>query len=143
MATVNPLMNFDGNCEEAFNFYRSVFGGEFAMMMRFKDGPPEMKVAEEYAEKVMHVALQTGAGSVLMGSDFVPGFGPPFSRGNASWIVLGPDSEEDARRLFDDLSAGGSVMFPLEKAFWGGWFGMFTDKFGVQWMVNFDENRKG
>ena len=141
MATINPYLNFSGNCEEAFNFYKSVFGGEFLMIMRFKDIPAEYQMAESEGQKIMHVSLPIGQDTILMGSDRPAAMGPTTS-GNNFYISINPASEEEATRLFKGLSAGGQVTMPLEKAFWGAYFGMFTDKFGIQWMVNYDYNQQ-
>ena len=118
MAAVNPYVNFSGNCEEAFNFYRSVFGGEFLTKMRFNDVPAEYQMAESEGEKIMHVALPIGQGTILMGSDRPAAMGPT-TAGNNFYIAINPASEEEATRLFKGLSAGGQVTMPLEKAFWG------------------------
>jgi PhnB protein len=141
MPTINPYLNFDGNCEEAFNFYKSVFGGEFPVVMRFKDGPPEMGAPAEYADKVLHVALPIGKGNILMGSDCVPGFGPTLKVGNNFSVSVSADSDDEAKRVFDSVSAGGNVVMPLGQAFWGALFGMAVDKFGVQWMISHDKNQ--
>lgn len=141
MTTINPYINYNGNCEEAFEFYRSVFGGEFmGGWMRWGEvdgGPP---VPDSAKSKIMHIALPIGDGSVLMGSDVVEGFGPPFQEGNNYSIALGPNSEEEADRLYSGLSAGGQATMPMADAFWGGYFGMFTDKFGVNWLINYDKD---
>ncbi len=135
MATLNPYLNFDGNCEEAFEFYRSVFGGEFLGVMRFKDGPSAEALPESEAEKVMHVALPIGECTILMGSDRPAAMGPVVT-GNNCHISITVNGEDEATRLFNGLSAGGQVTMPLQQAFWGSLFGMFTDKFGVHWMVS-------
>ncbi|HEY8968968.1 MAG TPA: VOC family protein [Puia sp.] len=137
MPAVNPYLHFSGNCEEVFNFYKSVFGGEFLTFMRFKDSPPEYRGPEAEWEWVMHVALPVGDKTVLMGSD-TPSHMGQLTVGNNFTVALHPGSEEEARRLFDGLSAGGKVTMPLMQQFWGSWFGMFDDKFGVGWMVNYD-----
>ncbi len=137
MAAINPYLNFGGNCEEAFNFYKSVFGGDFLMVMRFKDVPAEYQMAESEAEKIMHVSLPIGSGTILMGSDRPASMGPT-TLGNSYFISINAASEEEAAKLFNGLSAGGQVTLPLDKAFWGAYFGMCTDKFGIQWMVNYD-----
>ena len=139
MPTVNTYLNFNGNTEEAFNFYRSVFGGEFVMMQRLKDTPDADKLSARDKEKIMHVALPIG-GNVLMGTDVLESM-PQVKFGTNSSIAITPDSEEQAHKLFDGLSTGGNVAMPLEKMFWGALFGMFTDKYGIQWMVNYDYNR--
>ena len=136
MATLNTYLNFNGNTEEAFNFYKSVFGGEFAFMQRMKDTPEVGKVSEADKDKIMHVSLPIG-GNMLMGTDVLESM-PPTKFGTNSSISISPESEEEAKKLFDGLSAGGQVGMPLEKMFWGALFGFFTDKFGVQWMVNYE-----
>lgn len=141
MAALNPYLNFNGNTEEAFNFYRSVFGGGFDTVMRFKDVPSESAMPEELANKIMHISLPIGNGSVLMGSD-IPGHFPKAVMGTNAYISITAASEEEARKLFDGLSDGGNVMMPLDKSFWGALFGMFSDQFGVQWMVSYDYNQK-
>ena len=139
MATINPYLSFSDNCEEVFEFYRSVFGGDFLTVMRFKDMPsPSMDESE--AEKIMHVALPIGHGTTLMGSDTPAAVGSVITGNNFS-ISIGTDSQEEATRLFNKLSAGGQTTMPLDKAPWGAYFGMLTDKFGIQWMVSYDNNQ--
>jgi PhnB protein len=138
MATVNTYLTFSNNCEEAFNFYKSVFGGEFAHIGRFKDMPSEQPIPESEGNKIMHVSLPIG-NTVLMGSDSFSAQSQPVIGNNFS-IAINAESQEEAQKLFDGLSAGGKVTMPLNKTFWGAYFGMFTDKFGINWMVNFDEN---
>lgn len=142
MAAVNPYLTFKDNCEEAFNFYKSVFGTEFITFSRFKDMPPSETSPTPDLNGVMHVSLPIGEGTVIMGSDAPEGFGPPFNVGNNFAISINTDSEEEATNLFNGLSAGGQVTMPLGKTFWGAFFGMFTDKFGIQWMVNYDYGQK-
>jgi len=136
MATVNTYLNFNGNTEEAFNFYKSVFGGEFAVVQRYKDSPgcEGMPIGDQ--EKLMHIALPIG-GNVLMGTDITDPM-PASTFGTGISLSVDAESEEEAKRLFDSLSAGGKVTMALEKTFWGALFGMATDKFGIQWMVNYD-----
>jgi PhnB protein len=135
MITVNPYLNFDGNTEEAFNFYKSVFGGEFQSFMKLGE-VPGFQVPPEEANLVMHVTLPIGkSGSVLMGSDRQKVHGPG-KIGDNYFIAVHPDTEEEAKRIFDGLSAGGKVTMPMEKTFWSALFGMCIDKFGTQWMVN-------
>lgn len=141
MTTLNPYLNFNDNCEEAFNFYRSVFGGEFLGIMRFKDVPAEHQMAESEGEKVMHIALPIGQGTVLMGSDIPAGMRSVSIGDNVS-IAITTESEAEADRLFHGLSAGGQVTMPMAKVFWGDYFGMCTDKFGVQWMVSYAYNQQ-
>lgn len=139
MATINPYLNFNGQTEEAFNFYRSIFGGEFTVFQRFSDVPAgeNNPVNEDEANLIMHVALPIGTETVLMGSD-VPAHFPAVVMGTNFSISVKPDSEEQTTRIFNAISAGGKVTMPLEKMFWGAYFGMCTDKFGIQWMVNYE-----
>lgn len=139
MAAVNTYLNFNGNTEEAFNFYKSVFGGEFKTLQRFKDTPDADKMPASEQEKIMHVALPIGE-NVLMATD-VPQTMPQVTFGTNSSICINAASEDEARKLFNGLSAGGQIMMPLEKMFWGALFGAFTDKFGVQWMMNYEYNQ--
>lgn len=134
---INPYLNFQGNTEEAFNFYRSVFGGDFAMLMRFKDIPGNDQIPAEAAEGIMHVALPVGDG-VMMATDALESMGQTLNFGNNISLSLSVDSKADADRIFSGLSAGGTIGMPLADQFWGAYYGMCTDKFGVQWMVNYD-----
>ncbi len=137
MAQLNVYLNYNGNCEEAFNHYKSVFGVEFAMFSRFSDMPSGNEpIPASHANKVLHVALQVG-NTTLMGSDCPPSF-PNGIQGNLFNVSINADSKEEATRLFNGLSEGGRISMPLEDTFWGAYFGMFADKFGVQWMVNYD-----
>jgi len=140
MATINPYLNFKGNTEEAFNFYKSVFGGEFITLLRFKDAPEADKIPASDREKIMHVSLPIGKGNVLMATDACESMGYTLTIGNNFYISINAESEEEATNFFNGLSAGGKVTMPLHKAFWGAYFGMFTDKFGIQWMVSYDYN---
>ncbi len=140
MATINTYLNFNGNTEEAFNFYKSVFGGEFKMLQRLKDTPEADKIPANEREKIMHVALPIGS-NFLMGTDVLETM-PQITFGTNSSISIDADSFEEGNKLFDGLSLGGTVMMPFEKMFWGAYFGMFTDKFGVQWMMSYDESKK-
>jgi PhnB protein len=142
MASVNPYLTFNGNCEEAFNFYKSVLGGEFPYIGRFKDMPSETPIPDSQKEKIMHVSLPVGNGTFLFGSDTSPEFGGASHPGDNFSISINADSEEEATKLFNGLSAGGKVTMPLDKTFWGAFFGMFTDKFGINWMVNYDYNQQ-
>lgn len=145
MATLNPYLNFNGNTEEAFNFYRSVFGTEFAALQRFRDTPEPIcsQVSPADAGKIMHVALPIGKGNVLMGTDALESMGQSVRTGDNFSLSLSADSHEEAERLFQALSDGGRVVMPLDKAFWGALFGLLTDRFGVQWMVVYDEKYAG
>ena len=137
MKSINPYINFDGNCEEAFLFYQSIFGGEFPYIGRFSEMPAdgEFKVPESAANKIMHVSLPIG-NSVLMGCDSCEGFGPPLQVGNNFSVSANADSDEEVDRVFNALAEGGSVNMPPNKTFWGSYFGMLTDKFGINWMVS-------
>ncbi len=142
MTTVNVYLNFDGQCEEAFSFYKSVFGGEFSYIGRFNEMPQDEnnKLSESDGNKIMHVSLPISAETNLFGSDTVGAWSPKLVQGNNYSISINASSKEEADRLFNGLSAGGQVTMPLENTFWGAYFGMFVDKFGINWMVNFDEN---
>jgi len=137
MATLNPYFNFNGNAEEVFDFYKSVFGGEYQMVMRYKDAPPEHQMGETDGEKIMHMALPIGQQSILMGSDWPAAYGKPIEGTNVS-LSISADSKEEADKLFNGLSAGGQVTMPIENTFWGSYFGMLKDKFGFNWMVGYD-----
>ena len=132
---LNTYLTFDGNCREAFEFYRSVFGGEFAEFQTFGDGPPDMPLSEEEKSRVMHVALPFGS-SILMGSDSSR-FGPPLAVGNNFALSIEVVSREQCDERFAKLSEGGSVIMPLQEMFWGDYFGQCADRFGINWMVSY------
>ncbi|KAF2518437.1 VOC family protein [Flavobacterium salilacus subsp. salilacus] len=140
MAQINPYITFKGNCEEAFNFYKSVFGGEFPYIGHYKDTPssPEYQIPEAEQDKIMHVSLPISKETLLMGSDVMNSYSHMTTVGNTISISINVDSEEEAHRLFNGLSEGGRVTMPLEKTFWAPLFGMFTDKFGISWMLNYE-----
>ncbi|MGI8735234.1 MAG: VOC family protein [Pyrinomonadaceae bacterium] len=142
MAAINPYLNFNGNTEEAFNFYKSVFGGEFLAVMRFKDNAECGQMSESDKERIMHIALPIGNGNALMATDSLESMGQKLTVGNNFYICISPESKEEAERLFNGLSSGGKIEMPLQDMFWGAYYGSFTDKFGVQWMVNYDKNRQ-
>ncbi|MEO6330344.1 MAG: VOC family protein [Ginsengibacter sp.] len=141
MATLNPYLNFNGNTEEAFNFYKSVFGGEFAMLQRFKDVPQAGDTPEGEKEKIMHIALPVGKVNMLMGTDTPESMGQ-LTFGNNLSLSLSTESEEETNKIFNALAAGGNITMPLDKMFWGAYFGMLTDKFGIHWMVNYDYDQQ-
>lgn len=143
MATTNTYLNFNGNCEEAFNFYKSVFGGEFSYLGRFDEMPDseESQVSQADKKKIMHVSLPIGS-SILMGSDRGGEWASSFVLGNNFSISITADSKEEANKLFNDLALGGQITMPLENTFWGDYFGMLTDKFGVNWMVSFNDQQQ-
>jgi PhnB protein len=132
---MNPYLNFDGNAEEAFNFYRSVFGGDFATVMRFKDNPQCGDISEDDKQRIMHIALPIEGGGMLMASDALESLGQKLTVGNNFYISLAPDARGDADRLFAGLSDGGKIEMPMTEMFWG-YFGCFADKFGIKWMLN-------
>lgn len=134
---INPYLNFAGNTEEAFNFYKFVFGGEFTMLQRFKDTPDADKLPPGVADIIMHVALPIGAYNILMGTDAPEQMGFNLIVGNNSHICISPDSREEATRLYNGLSAGGNIDMELTDMFWGAYYGSFTDKFGIKWMINY------
>ncbi|AEA42743.1 VOC family protein [Fluviicola taffensis] len=144
MATVNAYLTFNGNCEEVFLFYKSVFGGEFEYIGKFKDMPQEggNKLDPTMAERIMHVELPISKETSLMGSDTGGEWATHFKEGNNFGISVNAASKEEADRLFGGLSAGGKVTMPMDKTFWGDYFGMWTDKFGINWMISFNENQK-
>ncbi|MDF3027762.1 MAG: Glyoxalase/bleomycin resistance protein/dioxygenase [Fluviicola sp.] len=144
MATVNVYLTFNGNCEEAFLFYKSVFGGEFPYLGRFKDMPQEggNKADPALAEKIMHISLPISKETCLMGSDTGGEWAASFKEGNNFSISINADTKEEADRLFNGLSAGGKVTMPMDQTFWGDYFGMWQDKFGINWMMSFNENQK-
>src|ERR671913_198265 len=138
MALINPHINFNGNAEEAFLFYKSVFGGEFAKIMRFKDlASPEFQVSEKEANKIMHIALPIGK-NILMANDVPEIMGKTNEMENRSKIVISAESKEEADKLFNGLSTGGEVEGPIGDSPWGSYFGCFRDKYGIEWIVEFD-----
>ncbi|ODS88017.1 MAG: glyoxalase [Chryseobacterium sp. SCN 40-13] len=139
MATVNTYLTFNGNCEEAFNFYKSVFGGDFAYIGRFGEMPEGdgYSVPEADKNKIMHVGLLIG-NTILMGSDTGGDWAAKLIEGNNFSVSVNTESKEEADRIFNGLAAEGQITMPMEDTFWGAYFGMLTDKFGIQWMVNFD-----
>ena len=142
MALINPYLNYNGNAEEAFNFYKSVFGGEFSKIMRFKDlESSDFVVSEKEANKIMHIALPIG-NNVLMANDVPESMGTTNENENRSKISISAESKEEADKLFNGLSVGGQIEMPISDSPWGSYFGMFRDKYGIEWMVDLDENYK-
>ncbi len=141
MAAVAPYLNFNGNTEEAFDFYKSVFGGEFNMVMRFKDVPAEHQMGEGNGDKIMHMSLPLDQGTLLMGSDVPEMYDRAIIGTNIS-ISINTESEEEANKIFNGLSAGGQAIMPMEKAFWGSYFGMLKDKFEINWMVSYEYSQQ-
>lgn len=139
MAQINPHINFNGNAEEAFHFYQSVFGGEFTAIIRFKDlEGTGFQVSPKEAGKLMHIALPIGSNQ-LMGNDVPEFMGRVNENENRSKIAISAESREEADRLFNGLSAGGAIEVPMSDSPWGSYFGMFRDKYGIEWMVNFEQ----
>ena len=136
--TLSTYLLFDGNCREVFEFYKSVFGGEFSVFMTFADGPADMQVPEDERDNVMHVSYPIGT-SVLMGSDVPSTFRPPIDTGNNFAISYASSSREETDNLFARISEGGEVTMPLMDTFWGAYFGSCTDKFGINWQFNCEQ----
>lgn len=135
MATINPYINFNGNAEEAFTFYKSVFGGEFQSVVRFKDlEGPEFPVAAEDADKIMRIVLPIG-GNTLIANDVPASLGPVNENENRSKIAVSAENREEAEKIFNGLSVGGTVEMPLNESPWGTQFAMFRDKYGIEWTV--------
>lgn len=140
MALINPHVNFNGNAEEAFNFYRSVFGGEFTKIIRFKDlATAGFNISEKEENKIMHIELPIGK-SKLMANDVPEFMGRTNENENRSKIVITAESKEEADKLFNGLAAGGQIEGPIGDSPWGSYFGMFRDKYGIEWMVEFNAN---
>jgi PhnB protein len=145
MATVNIYLTFNGNCLEAFNFYKSVFGGEYPYVGKFSDMPPQegMKpLSAEDGDKIMHISLPVSKETTLMGSDTAGEWAAGFIMGNNFSISVNTESKEEADNIFGGLSAGGVATMPMNQTFWGSYFGMLTDKFGISWMVSFDQQQQ-
>jgi PhnB protein len=140
MTTLNPYLVFKGNCEEAFNFYKSVFGGDFRYIGRYKDMPrPDRQIfPPEAGEKIMHVSLPISKETILMGCDIAEVNGQAIVEGNNFSLSVTTDSREEADRLFHELSVGGQIKMPMNQTFWGSYFGTLSDKYGINWTVSFD-----
>ncbi len=140
MATVNPYLIFNGNCEQAFDFYQSVFGGSFTTKSTFGEMPPMpgYEMPEDAKSRIMHVALPISSETILMGSDANPAMGVPQQGQNIS-LAVGVSSRDEADKIFNGLADGGKINMPMADTFWGAYFGMLTDRFGIEWMVNFDK----
>lgn len=141
---LNHYLNFKGDTEAAFNFYKSVFGGEFSALMRYGDMPAQegVSLSDDDQQKIMHVSLPINEFTVLMASDvndqFCAQTNQPFTVGTNHYISINLDSSEQdkVKQLFDALSKGGSIEMQLDKTFWGALYGAFTDQFGIKWMIN-------
>ncbi|ASV30733.1 VOC family protein [Maribacter cobaltidurans] len=142
MALINPYLHYNGNAEEAFHFYKSVFGGEFARLTRFKDfSNPEQPFPKSEANKIMHIALPIG-NNVIMGSDVPEVLGKVNENENRFKVSISTESKEEADRLFNGLSKGGNVEMPIGDSPWGSYFAMFRDKYGIEWIVDYDYQNK-
>lgn len=137
MATFNTYLNFNGNTEEAFTFYKSVIGGEFETIQRFGDTPGS-GIPENLSHKIMHISLPIGNGNALMATDALEELGQKVIQGNNFYISINAESKEEANKLYNGLSVDGAIEMEIGDTFWGAYFGMFKDKFGIQWIVNFD-----
>lgn len=142
MLNFTPYLNFMGHTEEAMNFYKSIFGGEFTIFQRFKDIPGGEKMAAKDQEKIIHVSLSIPPGITLMATDALEAMEQNLIAGNNFHICIHAENEAEANKLFGDLSRDGKVEMPMNKTFWGAYFGMCQDKFGILWMINFDYNQK-
>lgn len=144
MASINPYIHFNGNAEEAFTFYQSVFGGDFLAIVRFKDmkfdGAPNF---EKEAEKIMHIGLRIGNHSILMGSDTPEMLGKHNEMETRSKICISAESKQEADSIFNGLSKGAQIEMPISESPWGTYFGMLRDQFGIEWMVDFDSKSQG
>ena len=141
MTTINIYLNFNGNTEEAFNYYKSVLGGEIVMIQRFKDTPEAGPVPPADADKIMHMSMTVGKNMMFMATDALESKGQKLIMGNNFYVSVSTESEDETRKIFNGLSSGGKIEVPLDKMFWGAYFGMCTDKFGVHWMVSYDKER--
>lgn len=140
MVTINPYLNFPGNTEEAFNFYKSVFGGDFiGGVNRFVNTPEGDKLSATEKQKVMHVALPIGKANMLMATDALESMGQTVTAGNNIHLSVSTESEAEADKIFLALAKGGTITMPMDHMFWGSYFGMCTDKFGISWMVSYDK----
>lgn len=135
----HPYLNFDGNAEEAFNFYKKVFGGDLRAM-KMTDAPESEKLSKNEKDRVMHISLTISEHITLMASDILPSMGHKLTVGNNHYISLHPRSREEADRIFNQLSEGGHIEMPINNQFWGDYFGSFEDKFGIKWMINYNKD---
>jgi PhnB protein len=139
MLTTNTYLNFDGDTLPAFEFYRSIFGGEFDRLLKMGEMPSQEKLSEQERNLIAHVGLKLSETATLHGSDIVKSYGHQLTVGNNFYILLSPDSRTEADQLFAALSAGGTVEIEMTEMFWGAYYGAFKDKFGIQWMISFEQ----
>lgn len=138
-ASFNPYLYFPGTTEEAFNYYKTIFGGDFIMMMRFGDGDEANKVSPADKDKIMHMALKIGRNTVLMGTDALESMGQKLNVGNNFYLSINTESRDEADDIFNKLSEGGKVELAMNDTFWGDYFGITKDKFDIQWMISYNE----
>jgi PhnB protein len=140
---LHSYLNFAGNTQGAFDFYKSVFGGEFSSVVRYKDFPIEgVTIGKDDEDKILHIALPIGDDSILMASDVLESLGQRLVQGNNVYVSVHPTSREDAGRIFNALSEGAEVEMPIADQAWGDYYGALKDRFGVQWMVNYSPPRE-
>ena len=142
MIVINPYLNFAGDTEKAMLFYKSIFGGDFALMEKFKDMPGGDRIADEDQQKIMHMSLPMGKHTHLLASDVLESMGQSLTQGNNCTLTVITESEKEADKIFNGLSNGGQITMAMNKGFWGAYVGMLTDKFGIQWMISFDANSR-
>ena len=144
MTTLNPYLVFNGNCEDVFNFYKSVFGGDFQYIGRYKDVPQTDRQTFPFNtdEQIMHVSLPISKETILMGCDGAEAYEQPTVLGNNFLLSISTDSQGEADRLFNELSAGGKIKMSMNQTFWGSYFGVLTDKFGIHWTISHDSTNK-
>lgn len=145
MNKLHPYLTFMGNCEDAFNYYKSIFGGEFTFVGRFRDMPPQegLTMPDDHLDRIMHISLPIGGDTVLMGSDTGGEWESQISVGNNISLSISTASRDAADRIFNCLADGGMITMPMDMTFWGDYFGMCTDRYGVNWMVGFNETNAG
>lgn len=141
MVTINPYLNFMGDTEKAMIFYKSIFGGTFNVMQKFKDMPGGDKIAEDDQQKIMHMELPMGSNNHLQASDVLESMGQTLSVGNNFTLSVLTESEKEADKIFNALSQNGQITMAMNKAFWGAYAGMLTDKFGIQWMISYNPSK--
>jgi PhnB protein len=135
---IYPYLNFDGKAEEAMRYYQSVLGGEFEGPINYFGEIPGMEMPEDEKKRVMHVSLKVNDLFKIMASDTSPSMGHVLKKGNHNYVSIHPDSKNEGKRIFEKLSAGGTIEMKYEKTFWGAYFGSFEDRFGISWMINYD-----
>jgi PhnB protein len=141
MTSTNPYLHFAGNTETAMTFYQTVFGGTFTIFQRYKDFPGGERMSRDEQDKIMHISLAIGYGIVIMATDALESMGRQVNLGNNVYICLQAESVEEVNRLFGELAVGGEVEMPLNETFWGAYFGMCRDKFGIHWMMNYTKSK--